>query len=678
VTALSAETVAGASPDDPGALLVVSDLGVEARVAGGGVPLVEDVTFAVGEGRTLGLVGETGSGKTLIALSVLGLLPAGVRRVSGRVRFGEHDLVTLPPRRLRSIRGRDIGMVFQDPVGHLDPSFTVGSQLVETLRAHTDLSRRAAWERAVDLLDRVGIVRPEQRLRDYPHQLSGGMAQRVMIALAISCQPRLLIADEPTTALDATVQAQVLALLRSLQDEHGMALLLISHDLSVVAEMADDVVVLYAGQVAEQAEVSTLFDHPRHPYTEALLGAQPGSAARGDALVTIPGFVPAPGTLTEGCRFHPRCRHVTDACRIGQPPLVDIRPPDAAGRLLVDARTTRCLRHDDLQLDGLTGRTARGSDARPEARPEPASPAVEPRGHEGGDPERPVLVDVEGLGKDYVLRGGRWPWSRASVPAVDDVTFQIRAGETLGLVGESGAGKSTVGRLVLGIEAPTRGRVLIDGTELRLARGQRRRELRRDVQVVFQDPHSSLDPMMTIGTILAEPLEVHTTSTRAEVEARVAELLALVGLEPATARRLPDALSGGQRQRVAIARALALRPRLIVCDEPVSALDVSTQAQVVNLLVGLQRDLGVAYLFIGHDLSVVRHISHRVAVMRHGRIVELGTSDQVHRRPRHEYTRALNDAVLSVDPRRRRGRAPDDATTPSDGPDQRRTQWRLQ
>jgi len=584
-------------------------------------------------------------------------------------------------------------MVFQDPVGHLDPSFTVGSQLVETLRAHTDLSRRAAQERAAELLDRVGIGQPATRLRDYPHQLSGGMAQRVMIALAISCQPRLLIADEPTTALDATVQAQVLTLLRSLQDEHGMALLLISHDLSVLSEMADDVVVLYGGQVVEQGAVTTVLDRPQHPYTEALLGAQPGSVAPGEGLVTIPGSVPAPGTLPDGCRFHPRCRHATDACRSGQPPLVHLRSPDAAGGLVVGFRTTRCLRHDELSLRGLTeptdaapgpGRAATPATPATSAAPAtsvtsvtPAAPAasaasaapatsVTPAAPEDDDPERPVLVDAQDLGKDYVVRDGRWPRSHTAVPAVDGVTFQIRAGETLGLVGESGAGKSTVGRLVLGIEEPTRGRVMIDGTELRRARGQRRRELRRDVQVVFQDPHSSLNPMMTIGAILAEPLEVHTTSGRADVQARVAELLELVGLAAATARQRPDALSGGQRQRVAIARALALRPRLIVCDEPVSALDVSTQAQVVNLLVDLQRGLEVAYLFIGHDLAVVRHISDRVAVMRHGRIVEMGTSDQVHRRPRHEYTRALNDAVLSVDPRRRRGRAPGDPTTTSD------------
>jgi peptide/nickel transport system ATP-binding protein len=633
-------------------MLAVDGLEVEARTADGGVTLLDDVSFRVEAGRTLGLVGESGSGKTMIALSVLGLLPPGVRRVSGRALVGDRDLAALAPRARRLVLGRDVGMVFQDPLGSLDPSFTIGSQLVETLRAHTSLSRRAARERATDLLDRVGIAQPATRLSAYPHQLSGGMAQRAMIALAICCRPRLLIADEPTTALDATVQAQILALLRSLQDEHGMALLLISHDLSVVAEMADDVVVLYGGQVAEQGEVTAVFGRPQHPYTEALLGAQPGSAVRGEALLAIPGTVPAPGSLPDGCRFHPRCAHAVEACRTGRPPLADL-PPGAG------PRATRCLRHGELSLRGL----------REPAVPVPAPPRPEP---EGGPADAPagdagaVLVDVRDLGKDYRLRGGRWPGGRSVLTAVDGVTFQVRAGETLGLVGESGAGKSTVGRLVLGLEAPTRGSVLIDGTDLRQARGRRHRELRRDVQVVFQDPHGSLDPMMTVGATLAEPLEVHTTMTRAEVGARVAELLELVGLGPDTARRLPDVLSGGQRQRVAIARALALRPRLIVCDEPVSSLDVSTQAQVVNLLADLQRELGVSYLFIGHDLAVVRHISDRVAVMRQGRIVEMGASDEIHRRPRHAYTRALNDAVLSVDPRRRRERAPGSDTPSSD------------
>ncbi|HEY8547340.1 MAG TPA: ABC transporter ATP-binding protein [Acidimicrobiales bacterium] len=684
MTALSTDPVAGTAAPDGAPLLEVEDLAV---VAGGdakggegderGVPLVEDVAFTLDRGRTLGLVGESGSGKTLIALSVLGLLPTGVRRVRGAVRFGGRDLTTLRPRELRAIRGREVGMVFQDPVGHLDPSFTVGSQLVETIRAHTDLSRGAARARAVELLDRVGVPQPDRRLRDHPHQLSGGMAQRVMIALAIAGEPRLLIADEPTTALDATVQAQILALLRSLQEERGMALLLISHDLAVVAEMADDVAVVYGGQVAERGPVVPVFDRPAHPYTAALLGAQPGGVAPGEPLATIPGSVPPPGDRPGGCRFHPRCPHATDACRTGDPPLAPVGTAGDPG-----ARVSRCLRHPELTLRGvppiadtvdgdtIDGGTIDGDGGdrapgpvRVEVTGEPdagdgtanVTPVVDDTDDTDGGGAAPVLVEVRDLGKDYVVRGGRWPWSKAVRTAVDGVSFRIRAGETLGLVGESGAGKSTVGRLVLGLEAPTRGEVLIDGDDLRAARGTRRRELRRDVQVVFQDPHSSLDPMMTTGAILAEPLEVHTDASRPEIEARVAELLELVGLPPTTAGRLPDTLSGGQRQRVAIARALALRPRLVVCDEPVSALDVSTQAQVVNLLVDLQRELGVAYLFIGHDLAVVRHVSDRVAVMRHGRIVEIGTSEQIHRHPRHAYTRALHDAVLSVDPRRRGG-----------------------
>jgi peptide/nickel transport system ATP-binding protein len=648
---------APSTPDEDGGprpLLAVTDLSVEAGRPGRGVTLLEDLDLALDKGRTLGLVGESGSGKTLMALSVLGLLPPGVRRVSGRVEFEGQDLTALGRRQLRAVRGRGIGMVFQDPIAGLDPSFTVGSQLVETLRAHTDLSRRAARERAGDLLDRVGITQPTKRLNDYPHQLSGGMAQRVMIALAISCEPRLLIADEPTTALDATVQAQVLTLLRDLQDESGMALLLISHDLSVVAEMADHVVVAYSGQIAERGAVLPTFDRPLHPYTGALLRAQPGTADLGGALVAIPGSIPSPGALPDGCHFHPRCAHATDACRTGNPPLVEVRTGGDSA-----VRSTRCLRHADLTLQGLPEH----SDEPPSVRVTSEPPPDDGEGHDsetgnedetGSDGEAPVLVDAQDLGKDYVLRDGRRPWRSETFAAVDAVTFRIRAGETLGLVGESGAGKSTVGRMVLGLVAPTRGQVLIDGDDLRLAKGERHKELRRDVQVVFQNPHSSLDPMMTIGTILAEPLEVHTDGSRAENQARVAELLDLVGLPPSTARALPDALSGGQRQRVAIARALALKPRLIVCDEPVSALDVSTQAQVVNLLVEIQRELGVAYLFIGHDLAVVRHISDRVAVMQAGRIVETGTSDQIHRRPRNAYTQALNDAVLSVDPRRRR------------------------
>jgi peptide/nickel transport system ATP-binding protein len=598
---------------------------------GDGLTLVESVSFDLDAGRTVGLVGESGSGKTLTALSVIRHLPASLRLAGGRVSFGGRDLTTLSPAELRFVRGDDIGVVFQDPLANFDPSFTVGSQMVETIRTHTSLSRKEATAVAVSLLDRVGIPEPERRMRDYAHQLSGGMAQRVMIAMAISCRPRLLIADEPTTALDVTVQAQILTLLRSLQDEYGMAMLLISHDLSVVAEMADDMVVMYAGQVVERGPVVDRFERPTHPYTEALLGAQPAASARGQALVTIPGTVPGAVDLPSGCRFHPRCPHAVDACRTEAPSLVG---------------GSRCLRRGELTLEGVAEREAA---------------VLEGAGHRtDGEalPERDgqVLVEVRGLRKEYPLRTGALPlpWRRASLTAVDGVSFEIHAGETLGLVGESGAGKSTVGRLVLGLVGPTGGSVAVDGVDLRRVRGRRRRELRRDVQVVFQNPHSSLDPMMTVGATLAEPLEVHTGMGRSQIGARVRELLGQVGLDPTYANRYPDALSGGQRQRIAIARALALRPRLIVCDEPVSALDVSTQAQVVNLLAELQRELGVAYLFVGHDLSVMYQVSDRVAVMYQGRIVEIGPAEQIYHDPQHAYTKSLLGAVLSIDPRDRR------------------------
>ena len=618
--------------DAGGPLLSVSDLRVTARRGEREITLVDGVSFELDAGRTVGLVGESGSGKTLTALSVIQHLPASLRSAGGTVSFGGRDLTALSPAELRAVRGDDIGVIFQDPLASFDPSFTVGSQMIETIRAHTSLSRAEARELSISLLDRVGIPQPDRRMRDYAHQLSGGMAQRVMIAMAISCRPRLLIADEPTTALDVTVQAQILALLRSLQEEHGMAVLLISHDLSVIAEMADDMVVMYAGQVVERGDVVSTFERPTHPYTEALLGAQPAASARGQALVAIPGSVPSAGDLPPGCRFHPRCPHATDACREGDPPLVAL-----------DAGESRCLRHGELTLAGVPDETAEPVDLR--------APDRQVRSEERvGE----VLVEAKGLTKDFTLRTGRWPWSKTTLRAVDDVSFVIHAGETLGLVGESGAGKSTVGRIVLGLVQATGGEVLVDGTDMRRARGQRKRDLRRDVQVVFQNPHSSLDPMMTVGDTLAEPLEVHTDMGRAQVEERVRELLDQVGLDADHADRYPDALSGGQRQRIAIARALALEPRLIVCDEPVSALDVSTQAQVVNLLADLQRGLGVAYLFVGHDLSVMYQVSDRVAVMYRGRIVEIGPSEQIYHDPQHEYTRSLLSAVLSIDPRRRR------------------------
>jgi peptide/nickel transport system ATP-binding protein len=616
-----------------GPLLSVSDLSTVLRRTDGPLPLIEEVSFELAAGRTVGLVGESGSGKSLTAMSIIGLLPPTLEITGGKVLFSGIDLTALSQAELRKIRGRDIGMIFQDPQNSLDPCFTVGAQMVETIRTHTDLSSRAAGELAVSLLDRVGIRQPAQRAQDYPHQLSGGMAQRVMIAMAISCQPRLLIADEPTTALDVTVQAQILTLLRELQHEMDMALLLISHDLSVIAEMADDVAVLYAGHVVERGEVTATFAAPSHPYTEALLGARPTASTRGEPLVTIPGVVPSPFAMPSGCHFHPRCSYAHPECREHRPAFEITASRSGKG--------TRCLRHAELDLSGV--RATAPVSAPPERPPNDDTHA-----------DRPVLLEAQDLRKQYRLRGGRFGLGGSWLVAVDDVSFALRQGETLGLVGESGAGKSTVGRLVLGLADPTGGSVSFDGTDIGSVRGRQRRAMRRHIQVVFQNPYASLDPTKTIGESVAEPLQVHAKLSKGDERDRVVELLEQVGLGPAYVNRYPHALSGGQRQRVAIARALSLNPRLLVCDEPVSSLDVSTQAQVINLLRDLQRDRGLSYLFVGHDLSVVHQISDRIAVMYQGRIVETGRSDLIYNRPRHPYTQMLLSAVLSIDPQRHR------------------------
>jgi peptide/nickel transport system ATP-binding protein len=609
-------------------LLKVSDLAIDLQRSDGDVRLVEDVSFTLDRGKTLGIVGETGSGKSLTAASLIRLLPQRLHIATGHVTFEGRDLATLSEPELRNVRGNDIGMVFQDAHSSLNPAYTIGNQMVETIRAHTGMSKKAALKSAVSLLDRVGIHRAGERIHDFPHQMSGGMAQRVMIALAISCDPKLLIADEPTTALDVTVQAQILTLLARLQAETGMSLLIISHDLSVIAEMADDVAVMYAGQVVEYGDTTATFTSPTHPYTEALLGAQPESAVKGEPMATIPGIVPNAGEMPDGCRFHLRCRYATDECRTVAPQLEPV-----VGH---DGTVARCVWRERLELKGLDGMQAET--------PAAVTAVVT---------ERPLLLEVSELSKVYKSRGALFG-AGPSFHAVDGVSFELREGETLGLVGESGAGKSTVGRMVLGLTPPSAGVVRFGGSDLTAQRGDAKRASRRDIQVVFQNPYASLDPMMTIGASIAEPLEVHGRGTRSEREIRVAELLTQVGLDPVVAERRPHELSGGQRQRVAIARGLALNPKLIVCDEPVSALDVSTQAQVINLLRDLQARFGIAYLFVGHDLSVVYQISDRIAVMQHGKIVEIGTAEQVYFQPQHPYTKALLGSVLSADPRKRR------------------------
>jgi len=606
-------------------LLGVDGLRVEFASAGTWSPAVEDVAFELRPGETLGLVGESGCGKTVTSLAVMGLVSRANGRVTaGAVRFEGRDLLTLPAEELRRVRGQRIAMVFQEPMTSLNPAFTVGAQIGMAVRAHTASSKGAARARAVEVLDRVGIPDAARRVDDYPHAFSGGMRQRAMIAMALSCGPRLLIADEPTTALDVTVQAQILELLKSLRDETGMAMLFVTHDLGVVADVCDRVAVMYAGQVVEESPVERLFSRPRHPYTEGLMASMPQTATPGRRLAVIPGHVPHPWAMPVGCRFQPRCSYGQVVCQ-APVPLVG-----------TDGGQVRCARHDVLELRS----------------PAPDAGDRVPRAAEAHAP----VLEVRGLRKDFPVTTGILRRARGQLRAVDGVDLSVGPGETLGLVGESGSGKSTLARLVLRLIEPSGGSVVFDGHDLARLHGAALRRARRHVQMVFQDPYSSLDPRSTIADSVGEPLEVHLGLRGAARDQRVAELLGLVGIGSHLLGRFPHEFSGGQRQRIAVARALALDPRLVVCDEPVSALDVSTQSQVINLLADLQERLGVAYLFIAHDLSVVRHLSHRIAVMYLGRIVEMGPAEEVYRRATHPYTEALLSAITVPDPQRQRER----------------------
>ena len=625
---------AAGAPEEEWPVLAVKDLSVTAGESDRSVTLVRDVSLTIAQGETLGLVGESGSGKTVTALSVSGLLPAGLQVVSGSVRFGERELVAANSETLRSIRGSRIGFVFQDPQNSLDPVFTIGDQLIEAIRAHRNLARSEARAVGIDLLSRVGIAKADRRFSDYPHQFSGGMAQRVVMAIALCCDPQLLIADEPTTSLDVTMQAQILELLNSLKEELGLSVLLISHDLGVVAEMADRVAVMYAGQVVEDGLTSEMFLRPRHPYLDALIGAQPDGSEGGQRLTTIPGRVPSAARMPSGCRFHPRCSFAEERCRNGEVPLVHV---SSSGY-----HAARCVRSEELMLPGISRRQA-----------SQGAPLVEAGGRDGSAGEPDVLLEVRHLTKEFVARRGVLGRGRFVVQAVDDVSFDIRAGETLGLVGETGAGKSTVGRLVLGLELPTSGSLTFRGVGLKGV-DKRPMSVHRDIQAIFQNPYASLNPSMTVIELVAEPIDVHGRLPNGERIEAVQSLLGQVGLDSEYLRRHIYELSGGQLQRIAIARALSVNPKLIVLDEPISSLDVSTQAQVINLLGDLQRSHGLSYLFIGHNLAVVSHISHRLAILFGGQIVEVGESEIVYRRPRHPYTQALIGAILSTDPTHRR------------------------
>ncbi|MER5887179.1 ABC transporter ATP-binding protein [Streptomyces sp. NPDC001941] len=622
----------GNGPSGPAPVLSVRDLRVSFPSEAGPVEAVRGIGFDLLPGRTLGIVGESGSGKSATALGIMGLLPP-TARIEGQVLLGGRDLAALDDKALSRVRGKDIGMVFQDPLSALTPIFTVGRQLSDALRVHQDLSKKDAWERAVELLDLVGIPDPRERARSFPHEFSGGMRQRVVIALAIANKPSVLVADEPTTALDVTVQAQVLDVLRLAQRETGAGLVLITHDLGVVAGHADDVAVMYAGRIVEHAGVDALFHRPAMPYTARLLAAVPSVDTGAERpLVPIGGEPPSLVDLPTGCPFAPRCAVAQDACRTAEP---DLAALDGHGH-------AACLRAPEIAEGTLD----------PAGDAEPVAPAVA-----GSRTAGEVVLRVEDLVKTFpVTRGALLKRRVGTLNAVNGVSFELRAGETLALVGESGSGKTTTLREVLRLRAPEAGRIELAGTDVAdLRTAARIREVRGDVQIVLQDPTDALDPRLTVFDLLAEPLGAAGTD-RSAVRARVSELLDLVGLDRAMGDRFPAALSGGQRQRVGIARALAREPKVLALDEPLSALDVSVQAEIINLLVRLRRELGLAFLVVAHDLAVVRHFSDRIAVMYLGHVVESGATEEIFARPRHPYTKALLSAIPVPDPARERTR----------------------
>jgi peptide/nickel transport system ATP-binding protein len=625
----------GGGAGDRAALLTVEDLHVSFRTPRGRLRAVNGVSFELGAGETLAIVGESGCGKSATALSLTRLLPEPTAQVRGRIGYGGQDILALSEPELRQIRGAQIAMVFQDPMSSLNPVLKVGIQIEETLQLHLKLGRREARRRAVELLGMVGIPDASRRLDAYPHEFSGGMRQRVMIAMALSCGPRIMVADEPTTALDVSVQAQILELLRSVIAEARTSLIIISHDLSVVAGLADRIAVMYAGELVEIGPTEQVFAHPRHPYTRALLECIPRlDEARKERLSSIEGSLPDLQRAKVGCPFAPRCAFVMERCWKDAPVMEQKAPGQWAASW------------SDLSRLPL----------RRETMPAPlaATPAPTRAAQADGDG---TVLQVRDLRVHFPL-GIKWPWmaERPLLKAVDGVSLEVMKGRTLGIVGESGCGKSTTGRAILQLVPPTSGEVLLEGRSLRGLDERGLRQLRPHMQMVFQDPYSSLNPRMTIGEMVGEPLIVHHTTPRNRVPQRVAELLEMVGLRPSLADWYPHQLSGGLRQRVSIARALALRPSLIVADEPTSALDVSVRAQILNLMQDLQREHGLSYVFISHDLSVVRHMSDLVAVMYLGKVVEMADRDTLYVNPEHPYTQALLSVVPIPDPAVERAR----------------------
>jgi len=675
-------------------VLEIQNLSTHIKLTSSVVQAVGNVDLQIDAGETLGVVGESGCGKSMTGLSIMGLLPPGGSIVNGSIKLEGRELVGLKPDELQRIRGNEVAMIFQDPLTSLDPTKTIGYQVGEPVRLHRGASKSEALDRAVEVLSLVGLPRPKERLKDYPHQLSGGLRQRVMIAMALACEPKLLIADEPTTALDVTIQAQILALLKDLKERLGMAMLLITHDMGVIAGHADRVNVMYAGRVVETAEATTLFDEMHHPYTQALLASIPqlNQDAR-KALHAIPGLPPDLAHPPQGCRFAARCTRATDKCRSDEPPLSGKtfdhkfacwHPVDGPLELVVigeggpDAASTGLVGSDAESLDEaaasdkigfvhdtqLPADTGAGEVTSTSPEPGAREHAVVAAGlTETADGRLEIveavangngvapLLELRNLVKEFPVTSGAVLQRKvAAVHAVSDVSFSVPAGTTFGLVGESGCGKTTIGKLIVALERPNSGSIIVNGEDVSTLHRADLRRKRRDLQLMFQDPQSSLDPRMRVGTIIAEPLAVqHIGSKRAQRD-RVAELLSEVGLPQNAVERYPHEFSGGQRQRIGLARALTVNPKLIVADEPVSALDVSIRAQVLNLMKRLQATYGLTYVVISHDLAVVKYMADQIGVMYLGKLVELGTGQDIYERAAHPYTAGLIATIPVPDP----------------------------
>ncbi len=636
--------------------LKVEGLTTEIQLSRATVHAVGNVNLEIAQGETLGLVGESGCGKSILGLSVLGLLPNGGHVTGGSIKLYDRELVGMSARELREIRGNEVAMIFQDSLSSLNPTKSIGEQVAEPIRLHRRATAKEGLDRALEVLELVGLPRPKERLNDYPHQLSGGLRQRVMIAIALSCEPKVLLADEPTTALDVTIQAQILKVLDDLEQRLGMATLLVTHDMGVVAGRSRRINVMYAGRIVETASSEELFTAMRHPYTQALLGSIPRlEADASKPLLSIPGLPPDLTNPPTGCRFAARCRFATEQCRAQEPPLTGDHdhmfacwhPVD--GPALVTAPLIPVAASAGRPAGALAqGVSGTGASPRVSVVAEPASnglPAAAGRNGAGH------LLDLIEVVREYPVTAGAFMRRRVnSVKAVSTVSLHVDTGESLGLVGESGCGKTSLGKLIVGIEKPDAGQVKVAGEEIFKKRGSDLRRSRRVVQMMFQDPYGSLDPRMRVRAILREPMQIQGIGSAREQDERVRSILAEVGLPNNALERYPHEFSGGQRQRIALARALMLEPKIMVADEPVSALDVSIRSQVLNLMKRLQAEHDMASVVISHDLAVVKYLADRIGVMYLGKIVELGSSNDIYQRPAHPYTEALIKTIPVPDP----------------------------